>query len=70
MAKNVWSSKLNWIGVFIVILGLFQDPTFQGYLGHLIPEPIMSKLISASGLLVVLVRTFFTDQAVQFRSEK
>lgn len=68
--KSPFASKLNWIGAAIAILGLMTDPTFQKYMADLIPQDIMSKIISLSGILVIVIRTFFTSQGMSIGDNK
>lgn len=62
MEKTVTSSKLNQLGAILMVLGLVTDPTFQGYLGELVPTAWLPRIIAAAGLTVMILRTFFTGQ--------
>ena len=53
--KTALTSKLNWVGMVLVICGLFSDPAFQQYLGDLVPSWLLPKLMSASRTPIVLV---------------
>ena len=56
----IWS-KINWIGACLAMLGLFSDPAFVKAAGELIPQEILSKAISLAGLMLIVIRTFFTS---------
>ena len=58
--KPVYKSKLNWLGAIMLLLGLLVDPTFQGYLYDFIPQNIMAKILSACGIMTMILRTFYT----------
>jgi hypothetical protein len=62
--KRAWQSKLNWLGLCITLLGLFVDPTFQGYLRELLPPEILSRVVSGAGILVMILRTCCTSEAI------
>jgi len=60
-SKSAYRSKLNWIGAFMMVLGLYSDPVFKDYLGGVIPEAWLSRVMSGLGLAVMILRTFFTN---------
>lgn len=66
--KSAFKSKLNWVGALILLTGLFMDPTFQGYCSDIVPAQYMSKIVSLSGIVVMVLRTFFTSEPVSFKT--
>ena len=56
--KNIASSKLNWLGFALVILGVIVDPIFPTICGDLIPPNVLSKLVFFAGWGVIALRTF------------
>ena len=62
--KNSFTSKINWLGFFLAVFGLMSDPQFAGYLSTIVSQEVMSRVMSISGVLVMLVRTFFTTQGL------
>ena len=64
MDKTIASSKLNWTGLIMVMLGAVTDPTFSVLFGHLIPAEWMSRILFLSGWAVIGLRTFGTSQPV------
>lgn len=63
--KSPYSSKLNWAGAAMLAIGLFSDPTFKDYLGAIMPEEVLSKVMAGFGLLTIVLRTFFTSRPVR-----
>lgn len=57
-------SKLNWLGLVMTLVGLWSDPIFQGYLADCIPPDILPRVLSGGGMLVMVLRTFFTSQGL------
>jgi hypothetical protein len=45
----------------MMVLGLYSDPVFKDYLGGVIPEAWLSRVMSGLGLAVMILRTFFTN---------
>ena len=68
-SKSAWKSKLNGIGAVMTLLGLLADPTFQGYLAGVLPADVLAKVLSIGGILVMVLRTCCTDQAVTVRRQ-
>lgn len=65
MENKAWyMSKMNYIGAFLVVLGLFSDPEFAKLVGQLIPAEYLSRITAATGVVVMIVRTFFTSMGV------
>ena len=58
--KSPFASKLNIVGAVLTLSGLLMDPTFQGYLSTIVPQEVMAKIISISGIVVMVLRTFFS----------
>ena len=65
--KTALTSKLNWVGMVLVICGLFSDPAFQQYLGDLVPSWLLPKLMSAAGIVVMVLRTFYTSEPIKIK---
>ena len=63
--KGILASKLNWIGAFLAILGLFSDPTFAQLIGSLVPQEVLSRVTAVAGLVIIVVRTFFTSMKIE-----
>lgn len=57
-------SKLNWLGLAMTMIGLWSDPIFQGYLADCIPPDILPRVLSIGGMVVMVIRTFFTSQGL------
>lgn len=68
--KSPFKSKLNILGFVLAVSGLMMDPTFQGYLADVIPPEVMAKIISCSGILVMLLRTCCTSQGISLNREQ
>lgn len=68
--KHPVKSKLNILGAVIVILGLVMDPEFQAYLGEFLPPELMARIVSGSGILVMILRSFFTSEAVRIKGRE
>ena len=64
MDKTVTTSKLNWTGLAMVLLGALTDPAFHALFGSLIPEQWLSRILFVSGWAVIGLRTFGTSQPV------
>ena len=62
--KSVVKSKLNWLGVGLTVLGVLSDPQAQALMGDFLPTSIVSKIMSASGLLLIGLRTWGTHGPV------
>ena len=60
MNKSPFKSKLNTIGVLIAILGVTMTPEFKENIGVFLSPETAARVVSAAGILVVVVRTFFT----------
>jgi hypothetical protein len=59
--KRAWQSKINWLGLLTCLLGMTMDPDFQRYLGEWVSSEWSGKLVSISGMLVVVLRTWATS---------
>lgn len=57
--KNPVASKINWIGLAIIILTFLQDPKFLDY----IPKEVGLWIFRIAGLLIIIVRTIWTQVA-------
>lgn len=68
-SKKARTSKLNWLGGSLLLIGLLVDPQFIGYLSDLIPPEILAKVMSLAGIATMVLRTFFTSQPIGSRSE-
>jgi hypothetical protein len=62
--KSPIASKLNWLGTILLLAGLLQDPTVVQMLGELIPPWLLPKILAMGGLLVIIIRTGWTNQPV------
>jgi len=62
--KSFLTSKLNWTGFIMAMIGLYSDPIFQQYLADAIPPDILSRVLSIGGMVVLMLRTFFTSQGI------
>ena len=62
--KSAILSKLNWLGFAMTLMGLWADPIFQDYLKNCIPPDILPRVLSGGGMLVMILRTFFTSQGL------
>lgn len=62
--KSFLSSKLNWTGFIMAMVGLYSDPAFQQYLVDVIPPEILPRVLSIGGMVVLVLRTFFTSQGI------
>lgn len=62
--KRAWRSKINWISFGVVLLGVVIDPEFQRYAGAILPPEVISKIVSGCGMLLMLLRTCCTNQAI------
>lgn len=58
-SKFVLLSKLNWVGVILTLW-----PNIEPILGNYLPPTAASNVIRAMGLLIIILRTFFTSQPV------
>lgn len=68
--KNPLASKTNWFGLAMLFLGLIVDnPEFKGYLVNIVPPQILPKIISTCGIIVMVLRTYYTNQAVGFSAK-
>jgi hypothetical protein len=61
--KAVYWSKINWLGVVLTLCGALSDPKMQ----ELIPQLWASRIMYVSGVLLVILRTFFCNTALQIR---
>ena len=63
MPKSVFSSKINWIGLLLIILGGLIDPKLYDTLasvGLVLPEWFVAELIRWVGFIIIIVRSFMT----------
>lgn len=58
MKKSVYKSKLNWLGVAQIVLAAASTVGASDDA----PEDWRSWALLISGVLTILIRTFFTDQ--------
>lgn len=56
-SKGVLTSKINWLGILILLTTALQDPTFSGLFGSLIPPDIIDRMGYLLGLLVMYFRS-------------
>jgi hypothetical protein len=59
MMKSPQTSKINWIALAILVLSFFQDPKFL----DLIPPEVGLWITRIAALLVIIIRTIFTQVA-------
>lgn len=57
--KSAFASKLNWVGVLLAVW-----PEVEKLLAAL-PEPWGGQIIRAVGILIIVLRTFYTGQPVR-----
>lgn len=62
--KSFATSKLNWLGIILVVAGVLSDPQYSSLVSGFVPVEYLPKVMSAAGLLVVVLRTFFTSTTV------
>jgi hypothetical protein len=63
MTKKIFSSKINWIGLLLIILGGLIDPKLYDTLasvGLVLPEWFVAELIRWVGFIIIIVRSFMT----------
>ena len=66
MPKSIFSSKINWIGLLLIILGGLIDPKLYDTLasvGLVFPEWFVAELIRWVGFIIIIVRSFMTTAA-------
>ena len=66
MTKKIFSSKINWIGLLLIILGGLIDPKLYDTLssvGLFLPECFVAELIRWVGFIIIIVRSFMTTAA-------
>lgn len=56
-SKGALTSKINWLGILILITTALQDPVFAGLFGSLIPPGIIDRMGYILGLLVMYFRS-------------
>lgn len=64
-AKGISKSKLNWTGMFLVLMGMVSDPMFKTLFGDMVPEGVLSKILFLGGWTVIGLRTFGTSTAIE-----
>lgn len=55
--KGIGRSKINWLGIVVVVLGMITDPMFMAYFGDLIPQAYVSKMMFVAGWAVIYFRS-------------
>jgi len=63
-SKPALKSKLNWLGLAMVLLAAVTDPSFQIYFGDLIPPAWTSRVMFLAGWAVIGLRTLGTTMPV------
>ena len=66
MQKPLYASKINWIGLLLIILGWLVDPKLYdklAELGLILPEWFVAELIRWVGFIIIIVRSFMTTAA-------
>lgn len=66
MDKKLYASKINWIGLLLIILGWLIDPKLYdklAELGLILPDWFVSELIRWVGFIIIIVRSFMTTAA-------
>ena len=53
---NPVKSKINWVGAIMALAGLLSDPAIVS----VIPVAYLPKVLSISGVVVMILRTFFS----------
>ena len=56
-AKGALISKINWLGILVLLTTALQDPVFLGLFGGLIPAGVIDRLGYLLGLLVLYFRS-------------
>jgi hypothetical protein len=51
--------KLNYVGAALLLLGALTLPESREYLGQLIPQEWLPRLMALGGLTVIVLRSFF-----------
>lgn len=67
MSKNAVSSKINLVGAALVIVPLVEPA--RDFVVNVVPDPYKPVVVSAFGLLLIVLRTFFTNQAVHIKPQ-
>jgi len=55
--KGALTSKINWLGILILLTTALQDPVFTSLFGSLIPAGVIDRLGYILGLLVLYFRS-------------
>lgn len=56
-AKGALTSKINWLGILVILQTALADPMFSGLFGSLIPSELIQRLGYLFGLLVMYFRS-------------
>ena len=56
-SKGALTSRINWLGILILLTTALQDPMFVGLFGSIIPPGIIDRLGYLLGLLVLYFRS-------------
>ena len=61
-AKGALISKINWLGILVLLTTALQDPVFSGLFGGLIPAGVIDRLGYLLGLAVMYFRYEYAAQ--------
>jgi len=56
-SKGALTSKINWLGILILVVTVLQDPVFADLFGSLFPAGMIDRLGYALGILVLYFRS-------------
>lgn len=56
-AKGALTSKINWLGILILVVTALQDPVFTDLFGGLLPAGVIDRLGYLLGMLVMYFRS-------------
>jgi hypothetical protein len=56
-SKGALTSKINWLGILILLTTALQDPVFADLFGSLFPAGMIDRLGYALGILVLYFRS-------------
>lgn len=62
---GIFGSKLQISSVCLIAISIIADPETQKYIGQFIPPEIFTKITGGIGLLMYLLRKYFTGRAVR-----
>lgn len=69
-SKSAAKSKLNLVGLAMVLLGAVTDPAFAPMFGQFIPEEWLGRILFLAGWGVIGLRTFGTNSKIELNWRK